>query len=476
MNVPVQRSYHRRALLRRTACGFGYLAFAGLAGQAAQRSPTPSSNPLVPQPPMFGARAKRVIFLFMHGGPSHVDLFDYKPDGQRHSGQTASFQRNHRGESQEHTVLGSPWKFRRHGESGRWVSELFPHTARHVDDMCFLHGIHTEGINHGACTLFLHTGAANLVRPSMGSWVTYGLGTENEDLPGFVTICPSGNIGGARIYSSAFLPSSYQGTALGRAEQPASQATFKNLANATVSSSTSQRQYELLRRLNAAQIAGDAETDSLDAAVNSFEMAYRIQRNAPHVSDVEMESPATLRMYGIGQEETDDFGRQCLLARRLSEAGVRFVQLNHTDNSTTPKWDQHFNLKEDHPVNARQVDQPIAALLQDLKQRGLLADTLVWWGGEFGRTPFSQNTTGRDHNPHGFTMWLAGGGVKPGIAYGATDEFGFRAVQNRVHMHDLHATILHLLGLDHEQLTYRFDGRDFRLTDVAGDVVTDILA
>ncbi len=463
-------SLNRRALLQRTACGFGSLAMTGLASQAAERHPLAARSPMLP------ARAKRVIFLFMHGGPSQVDTFDYKPELQRRSGKTATFSKTRSGKAEENTLLGSPWKFQQHGQSGAWVSSLFPHIAKQVDRLCFIHSMRTNGTAHGQATLFLHTGSTNLIRPSMGSWITYGLGSESENLPGFVTICPSANVGGSRVYSSAFLPAAYQGTVLGRAEAPATEATFRNVDNARRPLALRHKQAELLRRLNEQQLARSGDKGPLEATINSFETAFRMQHHAPLAAEIESETATTRAMYGIGQTATDDFGRQCLLARRLSESGVRFVQVNYSDNTTTPKWDQHSKLQQDHPTHARAVDQPIAGLLQDLSQRGLLDDTLVWWCGEFGRTPYSEGGTGRDHSPFGFTTWLAGGGVAEGMSYGATDELGMMATENRVHMHDLHATILHLMGMDHEQLTYRYAGRDFRLTDVAGRVVKDILA
>jgi hypothetical protein len=309
----------------------------------------------------------------------------------------------------------------------------------------------------------------------MGSWIQYGLGTENQDLPGFVTIGPSAGNGGARNYGNAFLPAVYQGTALGKAGAPASEATIRNLENPSLSMSDRRRQLDLLRALNAEQ-AGMADDPEFEAVVSSFELAWRMQMNAPDALDLSDETEETRALYGIDEEPTDNFGRQCLLARRLSEQGVRFIQVTYGDSTANPAWDQHSNMPK-HLDHARRVDRPIAGLLTDLKRRGLLEDTLVWWGSEFGRTPYAQGKgTGRDHNPGGFTVWLAGAGVKPGFAFGATDEFGHEAVQDKVHMHDLHATILHLLGLDHERLTYRYSGRDFRLTDVHGRVVEPILS
>ncbi len=468
---------NRREALRRAACGFGYLALAGLAGQQARAT---AVDPLAPRQPHFPARAKRVIFIFMQGGPSHVDSFDYKPQLEIDDGKMLPFDDSRTlaktRQVISHRVMKSPWKFKQYGQSGQHVSELFPYIAQHVDDICLLKGMHTEGIAHGPATLFMHTGAMNLVRPSMGAWVTYGLGTENENLPGFVTVSPSMGNGGPRNYSNAFLPTVYQGTAIGRAGIPAAESSIRNLTNGILTPNDQRHEFDLLRAMNAEQLQqtpGDAE---LEAVVSSYELAYRMQNNAPHVLDFSTEAKSTLAMYGIGEKATDNFGRQCLMARRLCESGVRYVQINYGDNTNNPAWDQHSNLPK-HAEHALASDKPVAALLTDLKQRGLLDDTLVWWGGEFGRTPFAEkNGTGRDHNINGFTVFLAGGGTKAGFSYGQTDEFGHHAVDGKIHMHDLHATILHLLGMDHEKLTFRHDGRNFRLTDVKGTVVKDIIA
>ena len=467
----------RRQLLKSTACGFGSLALSGLLGDMAIAAGTARNNPLAPKLPMFRPRAKRVIFLFMAGGPSHVDSFDYKPELIKRDGQSIDFtgvRFGTFGKKSQRNLMKPLWEFKRFGQTGQWVSNLFPHMARHVDDLCFIHSMHTEGVAHGPSTLFLHTGATNLVRPSMGSWVTYGLGTENENLPGFVTIMPSASKGGPRNYSNAFLPAVYQGTAIGRAGLPAKDATVRNITNGFLTESSRLKQFELLQALNRAQL-GDESDDALEAAIDSFELANRMQMNAPDILDLSRESQSTLEMYGVGEKATDDYGRQCLLARRLAEQGVRFIQVNYSDESANPRWDQHSNMPK-HMDHARATDKPVAGLLEDLKRRGMLEDTLVWWGSEFGRTPFSQGKDGRDHNPRGFTVWLAGGGVKPGYSHGMTDEIGDTAIADKVHMHDLHATILHLLGMDHERLTYRYAGRDFRLTDVAGTVVRDLFA
>jgi len=462
----------RRQVLRDLACGAGALMLPGAlrAGAVAES--------LAGRGPMFPARVKRVIFLFMQGGPSHVDSFDYKPELIRRDGKHIDFvgvRFGTFGKASQRRLMKPLWKFKRHGECGRWVSELIPHQAGIVDELCFIHSMHTEGVAHGPATLFMHTGATNLVRPSIGSWVTYGLGTLNANLPAFITISPPSANGGPRNYSAAFLPAVYQGTAIGRAGLSAARATIRNIQNSRLTREQQQEQFALLRAINAEQLRRAGSDDRLAAEIAALELAYRMQDTAPDVLDTAGESRATLDLYGIGQAATDDFGRQCLLARRLAESGVRYIQVNYADQTANPRFDQHSNMPK-HMDHARAVDRPVAALIADLKQRGLLADTLVWWGGEFGRTPFAQGKDGRDHNPRGFTVWLAGGGVKAGHAHGATGEIGHHAVAGKVHMHDLHATILHLLGMDHEKLTYRFAGRDFRLTDVHGRVVGELFA
>lgn len=464
--------FSRRNALKSLACGFGGLALADLLHA--------SANPLAARTGHHAPRAKRIIFIFMQGGPSHVDTFDYKPRLARDDGQhllfddARTFARTRT--VIKHSVMKNLWPFRQHGQSGKWVSALFPHIAEHVDDLCFLQGMHTEGVAHGPATLFLHTGAINLVRPSVGSWLLYGLGTENNNLPGFITVCPSMGNGGPRNWSNAFLPSAFQGTPIGRAGIPTREASIRNLTNGQRSLIEQRQQLDLLQSLNAEQLRrrpGDAE---LEAVIGAFDLAFRMQTRTPEILDLARETPETMRLYGIDERATENFGRQCLMARRLAEAGVRYIQITYGDNSDNPAWDQHSNMPL-HANHARATDKPVAGLLADLKRRGLLDDTLVWWGGEFGRTPFAQsNGTGRDHNPHGFTHFLAGAGVKPGFVHGGTDEFGHHAVNGKVHMHDLHATILHLLGLDHTRLTFRHDGRDFRLTDVHGSVVHEIIA
>ncbi len=458
----------RRGLLKSAACGFGSVALAGLCQQQSSAAPS-----MAAKPPHHTPRAKRVIFLFMQGGPSQVDTYDFKPRLARDDGKSVEFLVARTRKRTAERVFNTPWRFRQHGECGQWVSELFPYMAQHVDDYCVIRSMHTEGVAHGPATLFLHTGATNLIRPSVGAWISYGLGTENEGLPGFVTISPPATKGGPRNYSNAFLPTIYQGTAIGRAGGELDASGIPYLQNPRWNRTAQRRQLDYLQKLNRTQIQ-NIESDELEATVASFELAYRMQSQAPAVLDLTGETKATLDSYGIGDQPTDDFGRQCLMARRLAEAGVRYIQVNYADSKNTPRWDQHSNLKE-HEQHALATDKPVAGLLKDLKSRGLLEDTVVWWGGEFGRTPFAQGRDGRDHNPKGFTIWLAGGGVRGGIAHGMTDEFGYQAVESKVHMHDLHATLLHLLGLDHERLTYTYAGREFRLTDVAGRVVNDIL-
>jgi hypothetical protein len=457
----------RRSFLQATGCGFGWMAASALAqGQVLTRQPH------------HAPKAKRIIFLFMQGGVSQVDSYDYKPrlfkDDQKIIDVADARTVAKTGKGAPQRIKKPLWDFAQHGETGRWASNLFPHINKHVDDLCFLHGMHTEGVAHGPATLFLHTGTTSTVRPSMGSWVMYGLGSANESLPGFVTISPSLGNGGPRNYGNAFLPAVHQGTPIGRSGLRAAESSIKNLVNTTWTPEQQRRQHELLGALSTGQLRpGDHE---MEAVLESYELAWRMQNKAPDALDLAKESEATLKLYGIGEKVTDNFGRQCLMARRMAEQGVRYIQVNYGDNSNNPAWDQHSNLPK-HGDHAAAVDLPISGLLTDLKQRGLLEDTIVWWGGEFGRTPYAEkNGTGRDHNPGGFTVWLAGGGVKAGFAHGATDELGHMAVDGKVHMHDLHATLLHQLGLDHERLTFRHAGRDFRLTDIHGHVVREILA
>jgi hypothetical protein len=451
----------RRTALKTAACGFGSLAFNGLATAAS-----------LPRGRHHTPRAKRVIFLFMHGGPSQVDTFDYKPMLQQMDGKKLPFapaKNLDPSATAQAKLLGSPWKFQQHGEAGLWGSDLFPEVSKRLDDICVIRSMQSKGQSHGQAVCMIHTGADNFVRPSMGSWISYGLGTENADLPAFVSISPSPTHGGPRNYGSAFLPAAHQGTTVGRAGKLGKDATFRFLDSGG-DSAGQMRKLDLLQAMNREHFERTRHAP-IEGMIQSMELAFRMQREAPGVMDIEHEPAHIKALYGIGNETTDNYGRQCLLARRFAEAGVRYIQV-----STPNVWDQHSNLVSGHTKNAAAVDRPIAGLLADLKQRGMLEDTLVVWGGEFGRTPIVQGANGRDHNPQGFTMWLAGGGVKGGLAYGETDEFGYYAVKDKVHMHDLHATILHLLGIDHLKLTYRYAGRDFRLTDVYGEVVNGIFA
>lgn len=465
------RLLSRRDVLLQSALGFGGLALSALLGESAQVHATTSTDPLTPRRPHFAPRAQRVIFLFMHGGPSQVDTFDYKPMLTRDDGKPLPFAKPRVVSSETGNLLRSPWKFAQYGRSGQWVSELFPFVAQCADELCFIRSMHGSNSRHGGALLELHTGSDTFVRPSVGSWIAYGLGTENRNLPGFITICPTLTHGGVNNYSAAFLPAAYQGTPIGSASVPAEQAVIPFIKNQDSPRHVQRLELDLLNEMNREQLAKSGPDAALEGRINSFELAFRMQSAAPELQDISGETRETLTLYGLDNAKTKNFGRQCLMARRFVERGVRFVQCTHSY-----KWDQHDNLKRDHANNSAEVDRPIAGLLIDLKRRGLLKDTLVLWAGEFGRTPVAQGRDGRDHNPHGFTVWLAGGGVKSGFAYGNTDEYGYYAVENKVHLHDLHATLLHLLGLDHTRLTYQYAGRAFRLTDVHGEVITEIVA
>ncbi len=458
----------RRQQLQTTAVGFGGLAMAAMGHELAAAE---AGRPLRHH----AAQARRVIFMFMKGGPSQVDTFDYKPQLQQDHGKPLPFEKPRIQFAPTNNLLGSPWRFQQHGESGIHVSELFPNVAECIDDICLLNSVHGTNAAHGGAALKLHTGSDNFVRPSVGAWVSYGLGTENQNLPSFVTICPTLAHGGLNNWGSAFLPARHQGIPLGVASQPATAANVRYISNQNYSTGTQRLQLDLLQQLNhESQQLLPAEND-LEARIRTWELAFRMQSEMPRLQDLTSESQTTHQMYGLDDPMTEDFGRQCLMARRFAEAGVRFIQVTHSD--TKVQWDQHGDLRNGHTKNAKEVDKPIAGLLKDLKQRGLLEDTLVVWGGEFGRTPTAQGTSdGRDHNPEGFTMWMAGGGVRGGQRYGATDVYGYYAEQNPMHIHDVHATLLHLMGLNHESLTYRHAGRDFRLTDVAGKVHTGVFS
>ena len=459
--------FTRRDMLRSATCGIGTLAFAGLCHQAQRQAHAGADyqNPLAPKPAHHAPRAKRMIFLHMRGGPAHMDTFDYKPELQKRDGQAAK--------AKNRKLVGSKWKWKQRGESGLWISDLVRHQAEHADDICVLSGMHTDIANHTPAMLFLHTGSFAFTRPSMGAWMLYGLGTENANLPGFISICPPVINGGTKNYGTAFLPAVYQGTSIGDIKTQVKNARIGNIRNPRWDRSLQREQLELIQSMNQGLAERDPADTQIDGVIQSYELAFRMQTELPKVMDVSEETQQTLDRYGIGDgKKSDNFGRQCLLARRMIEAGVRHVEV------CDEFWDQHAKMKAGHEARAAATDQAIGGLLGDLKQRGLLDDTLVLWGGEFGRTPDTarKDLDGRDHNVKGYTMWMAGGGVKGGFKYGATDELGYESVEQRTHLHDLHATILHIMGLDHTRLTYRYAGRDFRLTDVHGRVVHDILA
>ena len=465
-------AYSRREMLEMCGTGFGMLGLASLLSEEAKADD--SRDPLAVKSPMFPAKAKRVIFLFMSGGPSHVDTFDPKPRLTADMGKPLPFAKPALERTKTGNLLGSPFSFKRFGKSGIEVSELFPNVAGCIDDICLIRSMVADNINHNGACLQMNTGEQAFSRPSLGSWLTYGLGTENQNLPGFVVISPAQPAQGAPLWSSSFLPAAYQGTLVSVLKNP-----IANLHNEKWTPPQQHEQLAALRSLNSLHVKQRPGDNQLNSRIASFELAFRMQAQASQAFDVEGESAATKRLYGLEDKTTETFGRQCLLARRLVERGVRFVQVYHTQTvkrSSCQLWDQHGGLKTELPANCAATDLPIAGLLKDLKSRGLLEDTLVIWGGEFGRTPTAESGDGREHHPFGFSMWLAGGGVKGGLAYGATDEFGWHSTENKVHVHDLHATILHLMGIDHTKQTYLYGGRNYRLTDVYGNVVKDILA
>ncbi|MCI0534756.1 MAG: DUF1501 domain-containing protein [Verrucomicrobiales bacterium] len=467
------RSYSRREWLARAGSGFGLLALADLlveeSASLAVSEPNRAARPYAVRPPHHTARAKRVIFLYMPGGPSHVDLLDPKPRLIQDNGKPLPFEKPKLERTKTGNLLASPWKFAKHGQSGIEVSELLPALASRIDEIAVIRSMVADNINHTGAALQMCTGEQAFSRPAIGSWLTYGLGTENQNLPGFVVVSPAAVFQGAQLWASSFLPSAYQGTLVRDLKNP-----IANLSDPSGDVARQRAKLDTLHQLNDLHKRNRAIESELDARIASFELAFRMQREASEAFDLSRESAATRQLYGIDGPVTEMFGRQCLMARRLVERGVRFVQL--FDAPRNNAWDHHSGLREDLPKRCAAVDQPIAALLTDLKSLGLLQDTLVLWGGEFGRTPTAEGTNGREHHPFGFTMWMAGGGVKGGTVHGATDDFGWHAVQDKVHVHDLHATILHLMGLDHTRLTYHYAGRDFRLTDVYGKVVHDILA
>lgn len=473
------RFYHpltRRDMLARSATGFGGLALAALLGDpafGATAAPDQgsASSPLTVRPSHFTAKARHVIFLYMDGGVSQVDSFDPKPrltaeNGQPFKPKMEPTQFNNNG-----NTLGSPWKFQQYGQSGIPVSDLFPHIGQCVDDLAVVRSMTSNFSEHTAANYFLHTGSGLQGRPSMGAWALYGLGSECQNLPGFVVL--NGGLippGGLDNFNSGFLPAAYQGSLFRRDGE-----LLANVRPGDARADVQQQKMALLRRLDRQVAERWGASDPLESAIANYELAFRMQAAVPELADLKDETEATHKLYGLDDPKTEKYGRQCLLARRMVERGVRFIEL--TCNPVGhDRWDQHGNLKKGHEDNALAVDKPIAGLLKDLKARGLLSETLVVWSGEFGRTPFAQGSNGRDHNPFAFSVWLAGGGIRGGTIYGASDEYGYKVVEGKAQIHDLHATMLHLLGMDHKRLTYRWGGRDMRLTDVHGELIDKILA
>ena len=469
----------RRRFLQEAGLGFGSLALASLLQGESSGDPTPAAGPLVLKAPQFPAKVKSIVWLFMTGGPSQVDTWDYKPELQKRDGQDLAGSDPQTGFfTTSGKCLKSPFEWKQHGESGSWVSDIFPHLSQHVDKMCFLHSMHLKQNNHAPASIELMCGTNRPGLPALGAWMTYGLGSMNQDLPSYVVMHDTRPRGDDQIWSAGFLPKAYQALALDARRKE----SIDNLLRDARHSDAQQRsQLDLIRQLNEEHAATRPTQADLAARINSYELAYRMQMAAPEALDLTRETEATHKRYGLDKPECATFARQCLLARRLVERGVRFVQVfagkgvNGDGSVNDVPWDCHSDLQSNHRSCGLHTDQPAAALLSELAERGLLESTLVIWGGEFGRTSDSQGAKGRDHNPNGFTVWLAGAGVKGGLHYGATDEFGYKAVDKKVHVNDLHATLLHLLGLEHTKLTYRFNGRDYRLTDVGGDVLREIL-
>jgi hypothetical protein len=465
----VQQPISRRDMLARCACGFGGVAFSALLAKE-----TRANDAIKPAKGLHHEpKVRNVIFLYMDGGPSHVDTFDPKPLLDKENGKPFAMKMEATQFDNNGKTLASPWKFKQYGESGIPVSELFPHVAKHADDMAVIRSMTSKFSEHTFANYFLHTGHGLQGRPSMGAWANYGLGSECDNLPGFVVL--NGGLippGGLDNFGSGYLPASHQGSVFTAGDPPVA-----NIDRKESSARLQQNKLALMKQLDAGFLSETGSSSEIESAIKNYELAFRMQAAVPELMDFADESPATLDMYGLNDEfkNTTTYGRICLIARRLVERGVRFIELT-CPGGNGDRWDQHGNLRDGHTKNAKTVDKPISALLTDLKQRGLFDSTLVVWGGEFGRTPFAQGGNGRDHNPFGFTIWMAGGGVKGGTIYGRTDDYGYKAIENRVEIHDLHATMLHLLGVNHERLTYRFSGRDMRLTDVHGHVIRDILA
>ena len=472
--------WSRRQLLQTAGAGFGGLALQDLLqrdGLLAAKTSSPSAlNPLAPKRPHFAAKAQSIIFIFAYGGPSHIDLFDPKPALDQWQGKSIPVFRKEDafGKTTKDTAYPSPYRFAKYGQSGIEVSELFPHIGTVVDELCVIRSMHCESNNHAPAIFQMNTGFILPGRPSMGAWTTYGLGSQADSLPSFIVMWDyrGGPIGGAQSWTSGFLPATYQGTPFRSQGEPIIDLNFPP----DVQPEQQRARLRMLDQLNERHLSRNSFDTDLSARIFSYELAYRMQMAAPEAVDVERETPATQRQYGMDQPISAFFGRQCLMARRLVERGVRFVQLYSGGADQQLSWDAHDGIRENLEQHCPEIDRPVAGLIKDLKQRGLLDETLVVWGGEFGRMPTNEGSKGRDHNPRGFTMFLAGGGVKGGTVYGATDEFGYAAAENPVSVPDLHATCLHLLGLDHERLTFHHRGRDMRLTDVSGNVIKDILA
>lgn len=471
---PALRPMSRRQMLREASLGFGSIALTALLAEKSWAGSTGTIRDAV-NPSHHRPKARNVIFLYMDGGVSHVDSFDPKPRLRRENGQRFAMKMEPTQFEDNGAVLGNLWDFKKYGQSGLPVSDLFPFIGGRADDLCVIRSMVSNFSEHNAANYFLHCGGGMAGRPSMGAWATYGLGSENRDLPGYVVLdgglIPSG---GVDCFAAGFLPANFQASLL-RNQSPA----LANVQPMEAHARWQQNKLAALRTLDAGTLADLGRPDALEASIHNAELAYRMQMAVPEATDIEGESEATRRLYGMDSsfEHTRSYGRQCLVARRLVERGVRFIELTCPRAHGTQRWDAHGDLRKNHSLNALAIDQPIAGLLTDLKARGLLDETLVLWSGEFGRTPFAQGGgDGRDHNPFGFSLWLAGGGIRGGMTYGATDDYGYKAVENKVEIHDLHATMLYLLGLDHERLTYRFGGRDYRLTDVHGHVVKAILA
>lgn len=443
----------RRSVLQHSACGFGWLAFSSLLARANGAGDTKNAH--------FPAKAKRVIFLCMKGGPSHVDTFDYKPELEKVDGKA--------GPRPGSKWMASKWKFKQHGKSGLWISDLFPELSKQADQLCIVNSMQTDIPAHPQATIRMHTGTSQFVRPSLGSWTLYGLGTENENLPGFISIAPAGGSGGAQNYGNGFLPATYQGMRIGTENKEIDETQVANLAP-IVGAERQKKELDFIQSMNRSKLTRDRGDAELEGVIHSYELAFKMQSELPHVMDISKETEDIKKLYGLDNKATKNFGGKCLMARRLVESGVRFVEITHGN------WDHHNNIEEALTNNCNAIDKPLYGLITDLEARGLLDETLIVWTGEFGRTPYAQGRDGRDHNHKAFSLWMAGGGTKSGQSYGSSGEFGVEAVENPVPIVDFHATVLALLGLDHEKLTYPYAGRDFRLTETKGRVIKDWIA